>query len=420
MDTQRLQAKVEVLGLLPKTILDGTVAERALRQSINLLSASVSPDVDLDDTERSQVVSAVRDVLLSVPLPPTSEGLGEGTANELLQAAQAVIDGTVAWEIREEATMLAIDLLRTGLGVDRNAVVSRVNALFASSPIETVARAVKHLGGPGLPEFAESTEPLYQRCSTEPTLFSAVLAETPEEQLTPFIRAALPRNPVAVLRALDEVKLQDEDWTSVAELAISHAATLAPAQQAEILTEVARFRDETLLPCFNAYADGLTRLLQSVDEAVAAQALELLKQNPSHIEEPGRARLLASKIHGWFLTVGDKHQPSATAALLLVWAHLTPEEQEAFIGMLFDQGIKNEGRPAAVEHSLTTLASIAVRYDEKRGPNFVDIQDKFESSTDPAMRDAIIRGLARMKPARTSKTSRSFWDWAKPLLDQNQ
>lgn len=420
MDIQRLQAKVEVLGLLPTEVLNAAVAERALRRCMDLLSASIAPNTPASDEELVSVLASVRRVLGTLPLPPKDEGLGDNTGNELLQSVQTVINTSPDAEVREEATLLLIDLLGTGLQVDRNAVVNRVNELFASSPIEAVARVVAHLGGPGLPTLTESTEPLLQRCSAEPTLFSAVLGDAPEEQLPPFIRAVLPRNPVPVLRALDDVELQDEEWTSIVELAISHAATLAPAQQVEILAEVAKFRDETLLPCFNAYADGLTRLLTSGDETVAEQALKLLEENPSHIEEPGRARLLASKLHAWLLAVGDKHQPSATTALLLLWTQLTPEEQESFIGMLFDQGITNEGRPAAVEHALTTLASVGVRCDEKRRPNFEDIRAKFESAADPAMRDAIIRGLARLKPTRTSKGSRSFWDWAKPLLKQSQ
>lgn len=419
MDTQRIQAKVEVLGLLPTEILNATVAERALRRCIDLLSVSISSNTPASDEERVSILASSRQVLRTIPLPPTGEGLGDNTANEMVQGVQNVINASPSAEVREQATLLLVDLLGTGLQVDRNAVISRVNELFASSPVDAVARVVAHLGGPGLPTLTESTEPLLQRCSTEPTLFSAVLKDSPEEQLPPFIRAVLPRNPVPVLQALDAVELQDEDWTAIAELAINHAATLAPAQQAEILAEVAKFRDETLLPCFNAYADGLTRLLTSGDEAVAAQALKLLKENPSHIEEPGRARLLASKIHAWLLAVGDKHQPSATAALLLVWTQLTPEEQEAFIGMLFAQGIGSESRPVVVEHSLTTLAAVGVRYDAKRGPNFEDIRSKFDSSSDPAMRDAIIRGLARLKPTRTSKGSRSFWDWAKPLLGKD-
>lgn len=411
MDIQRIQAKVQVLGLLPEPILNGTVAEAALRRCMDLLNVSISSNAPSEDDERRRILSVVRDVLRTVPLPPTTEGLGDGTANELLQAVQNLINATPAWEVREEAVLLLIDLQRTGLQTDRNAVVNRLNESFDSAPIDAVPMLVAYLKGPALEEFPECAERLLQRASQDQALVGTITAEAAVEQRMGWLRSVFPRNPVLVLNARDAMSLSDQDWMEFAEVVIGHASSMNPVEQAALLAEVATFPQPAILADIDAYTEGLARLLTSGDESTASKGQALLQSTVSVMDDPGRVRLLASRLHDWLQSIGDKYQPSPLAALMLVRAQLTKEEKDALIGMLFDRSVRDESRPHVVEHALGVLGTLEVRYDAVRGPNFEALKLKFQTSGDPAMKDAILRGLERIKHGG-AKGAKDFWEWA--------
>ena len=416
MNIERLEAKIEVLGLISPDVLAGPVADRALRQCINLMNFSISSHTPSDDSERLALLRLIRRIVAILPLPQATGAIDPNTSNEFSQALQNVINATQEPAVHEEAVLAMVDLERSGVSTDRQSSANRLGELIETGQPDSVQRVVSHLGGPAMKEWPECVETLLRRCTHEPSLFQTLLADASDEEKGPWVRAMLPRNPLGVLELLDDVELYHDDWTFVCEFAIEHAASLAPQQQAEILAQVAGALSEQTEEILNDFSQGLVRLLTTGNEVVAAQGLRLLQMHPQHFQGPGRSRQVVSSVFGWLNAIADKHQPSAIDSVVLLQGQLTQEERQAFVGMLFVQGIQDEARPEAVEHSLGALAAIGVRYDKGRGPNFEDIRNKYGAS-DQTMRDAIGRGLRLLKPARLPRTidARAFWEWVNGL-----
>ncbi|HZL04905.1 MAG TPA: hypothetical protein VFE45_05730, partial [Coriobacteriia bacterium] len=115
--------------------------------------------------------------------------------------------------------------------------------------------------------------------------------------------------------------------------------------------------------------------------------------------------------------LSERFQPAAIDAIVDLREHITPEEANALVGLLFGAGVREERRPAAIENALVVLRRLDVQYRD-RSANFEDVRAKYEAESDESVRTALRNGLASLRPPNLRGLTRAagtFWKWVDEL-----
>lgn len=415
-DPEAFAKRVELLGMLPPTAIDEVVAGRVLRADAQVMDGSINSEADGDVW--LSLVTTCRSSLTIVAAGVTEGGIEDVVLNDFTRVVKTVLNSSQNPAAQREAILTLVDLGNTGHHPDRNALVGFVNTYVASAPVEDVRTIVAYMGGPSLEGWPECKETLLQRCVAETELYDAVLEDTEQERRYDWMFEMLPKRPAHVLNSVGVSGLSEEEIVCLCEYADEPLRDLSSEDLIAVLDAISPLLG---LPgmgyALDTYTAALGRLLTSGDETLASAGIRLLRAHPEHLADPGRACGLVSELMTWLGPVGEKYQPSAIGAILVLGGRLTKEEADSLIGILFDTAT-NDSRPEAVEHAIRSLAALDVKYDE-RPANFVHLQTRYKSTEDEAMRSAIREGLTALRPNQTPRKNRTearaFWDWQKSL-----
>jgi hypothetical protein len=408
--------RIELLRMLPSAAIIDTVASRVLRADVQVMDGSNN-----SDTAGEAWLSLVRSCHASLGIvgARVAEGVVEDEVlNDFTRVVKNVLNSTQNAAAHREAIETLIDLGNTGHHPNRGELIGFISSFIAQGPTQDVRSIVRDLGGPAMPGWTECRPHLLGRCTADTALYDGVLEDTPEEGLFDWIAEMLPRIPEHVLRSIPGSRLTEHDTMVVCEHAGDLTRELVGDPLISLLDAMAPLLHLDGMDCaLRDFANGLGQLLTTGNEELAAPALRLLGEYPEHLSNPELAVGLVSRVVGWLGGYGDRFQPSAVSAVLLLQERLTPEERDSLVGLLFGLATDDQ-RPPVVRYALESVAALGVRFEE-RPANFIHVQNRYGDSADLTMKEALRDGLVSLRPKpmprKTKSEARAFWEWQKSL-----
>lgn len=424
MDTDRLNEKVEALGLLPRDVLTAAVTDAALQALRGLLENAASGE-SVSEEDRRQLVGAVRRAMDLLPMPLDDDAFPEETRSTFVQSLENMLNSTSDEETKEASVLALVDTATSGIHPNPSAVVNVVNGRMLSAPAEQVLRLVDALGGVTLPKLSECREQLYQRCATDVELFNRVTDSASEADIGAWLSTMLPRMPEAVLAAAMRLGLPDGAAETLCLQALEFVANDLSAQRASVVGQVAGLLKPDMAEGLEAFANVLVGMLVSGNASAEADGRRLLREHGTLLSD-GLARMVARGAVEWFVdpNLGDKnHQPTIDAIVELQRARnqdaLTTEEVSALVGVLFDKSVRDERRADVIRHAMGALRTLGVKYKD-RAANFEDVRRKYEQEGDEEVKAAVASGLSGLRPSGLkglTAAARTFWKWFDTLDD---
>jgi len=408
--------RIELLRVLPPGAIIDTVASRVLRADVQVMDGSSNAETDGDAW-----LSLIRSchASLSIVGGRVAEGAVEDEVlNDFTRAVKNVLNSTQNAAAHREAIQTLIDLGNTGHHPNRNELVGFISSFIAQGPVHEVRSIVSYAGGPAMPSWTECRPHLLDRCAADTALYDGVLEDMLEGERLDWILETLPRMAEHVLRSIPAAELSEHDTVVVCENAGDLTRNLTDDQLVSVLDAMAPLLDiDGMDHPLRDFANGIERLLATGNETLASLGVRLLREYPEHLADPELAVGLVSRIVSWLGNYSDRFQPSAVDAVLLLRGRLTPEERDSLVGMLFCLATDDQ-RPPAVRHALESLAALGVSFEE-RSANFVHIRTRYGGAADAGIKEALRDGLARLRPMRMSRKTKSeakeFWEWEKSL-----
>ena len=89
---------------------------------------------------------------------------------------------------------------------------------------------------------------------------------------------------------------------------------------------------------------------------------------------------------------------------------LNKEEQKEFQQFVFEELIRKGTSQETLELGFSLLEEMAPKYEDRKR-NFDDIKERIESEQNETIKNTLITGLKKLKPTRTNKQNKDYWEW---------
>lgn len=156
-------------------------------------------------------------------------------------------------------------------------------------------------------------------------------------------------------------------------------------------------------------ANKISTCLTSIDPTIQEVGLQGLAEATKHLAQP-RLRQIVKEVFDWIRKpeVSPKYQSFSTRAILSEYEQFNDQEKAEFIQFIFEELVRKSTDIIHINFGLEILDQLKPKYED-RTQNFDDVKLRIDSEQDINIKNALITGLAKLKPARTKPDNKDFW-----------
>ncbi|PIR56850.1 MAG: hypothetical protein COU72_04075 [Parcubacteria group bacterium CG10_big_fil_rev_8_21_14_0_10_41_35] len=156
-------------------------------------------------------------------------------------------------------------------------------------------------------------------------------------------------------------------------------------------------------------ADKISTCLTSVDLAIQEVGLHGLAEASKHLAQP-RLRQIVKEVFDWIRKpeISPKYQPFSIRAILSENDQFNDQEKAEFVQFVFEELVRKSTDIIHINFGLEILGQLKPKYED-RTQNFDDIKLRIDSEQDINIKNALVTGLAKLKPFRVNTDNKDFW-----------
>lgn len=257
---------------------------------------------------------------------------------------------------------------------------------------------------------------LKSRSMQDQNIFDYFYKKLGNEIKTDWLLALLEQDYNKLLTKLESENYKIPDSDAMTMKLLEKVDTVDHSGQSGFFNAINQFKCKNVEQKDN-YLDKIKIRLTTADHSLQKIGFNGLNEEKFLGKE--RNRKLTKEIFDWLKKpeITDKYQPFSIRAINRGYQYLNDEEANNFKQFLFDDIIRLSQNPLEIDFAFSELTKIWPTYRERK-QNFEDIRSRYKSpDTNAEMKKALADGLRKLKPNRTSKSDKDFWEWVDTLPD---
>jgi hypothetical protein len=412
---QEILERIGVLNLFESDLVNSGVSDEILEKLANIQTVENKNTTDGRIQYKEKLVKSYIKLfnIQSNILPNATEAQLDIFADSVITASNTITDLSQ----RKVFVLLLLKIKDHVSDPKAFQIQSAVVSFLTSAEILDVDYVVKD--GPDEKTFIEESDysPVFEkRAIANQDFFNYVYDKLSNEKKSDLLDKLFDTDYSRALQKIENLEYKIPNSKSIVGKAFSKIDSLGATDKAKFLKLINDLKCANDAELREILSTKLKTYLTSTDLPLQEAGFSGFSDAISYIGE-ARTRQLVKDVFDWLRSpeVANKYQPFAIRGSYFGYKkQLNEEEQKEFQQFVFEELIRKGTGQETLELGFSLLEEIAPKYEDRKR-NFDDIKERVESEQNEIIKNTFIAGLKKLKPARTNKQNKEYWEWLDSL-----